>query len=74
MAADGEFRDQADILRQIKDDVFEVLEKCPTDVPAYLREAQFKSEYMRKAEKLEPRGEMPDEVDKLTAQMSNVGI
>ena len=33
MAGDGEFRDQADILRQIKDDVFEVLDKCTTDVP-----------------------------------------
>ena len=73
MAGDEDFRDQADILRQIKDDIFEVLDKCKNDVPAFLKEAEFKSEYVRRAKKLEPRGEKPD-LDDLTGQMEKMTV
>lgn len=46
-------RNQIEILTAIKEDIFKILDKCDTDIPAYLNEnSKDLSSYLKKARKV----------------------
>lgn len=75
MAGDTDFRDQPEILRLVKEDVFKVLDQCRGDVQEYLKKEDLDfSQHTRAAKKLEPRGTAPEKnpVDELTKEMEKI--